>query len=200
MTRIKFCGIKESTDISVISEIKPEYIGFVFWSKSKRNVSTEEALSIGKRLSPGIKKVGVFVDENINTVAGLLDEGVIDIAQLHGNESEDYILELKRRTGNGIIKAFKIKSEDDLEDALKSSADMVLLDAGMGDGKTLDWKILEGFKRSYILAGGLAPANVREAIEKLHPYGVDVSSGIEKDGIKDVSMMNAFAEAVRREK
>ena len=200
MTRIKFCGIKESTDISVINEIKPEYIGFVFWSKSKRNVSTEEALSIGKRLSPGIKKVGVFVDENINTVAGLLDEGVIDIAQLHGNESEDYILELKRRTGNGIIKAFKIKSANDLDDALKSSADLVLLDAGMGDGKAFDWEILEGFKRSYILAGGLDPSNVREAIDKLHPYGVDVSSGIEKDGIKDVSMMNAFAEAVRREK
>ena len=200
MTRIKYCGIKENTDIDVINRIRPDYIGFVFWQKSRRNIDEDTAGIIGKKLDPSILKVGVFVDEDVKVVAGLLNKGIIDIAQLHGNEDEAYIAGLRELSDKDIIKAVKIKEKDDVAGALKCSADLVLLDAGMGDGRTFEWSWLEKFDRPYILAGGLDPSNVRDAVEKLHPYGVDVSSGIETDGCKDISKMEAFAEAVRREK
>lgn len=199
MTKIKFCGLTRLSDIEAANKLKPEYIGFVFWLRSKRLVTREQAAELKAALDPAIKAVGVFVDEDLSVVESLLDDGIIDIAQLHGNEDEDYIKELKNKSGKQVIKAFKIRSEDDLKLAEESSADMVLLDSGMGTGKTFDWDLIGSVSRPYFLAGGLGVDNAEEAVRKLHPYALDVSSGIETEGIKDRNKMAAFAANVRKE-
>ena len=199
MTRIKFCGLTRKCDIEVVNELGPEYIGFVFWPRSKRVVTREQASELKAMLDPSIKAVGVFVDEDIEVVKSLLNDDIIDIAQLHGSEDGTYINDLKMSTGKPVIKAFKIRSEDDGRQAEESPADMVLLDSGMGTGKTFNWEIIKGVKRPFFLAGGLAPDNAAEAIRELHPYALDVSSGIETEGIKDIKKMADFYEAVRKE-
>ncbi len=199
MTKIKFCGLTRIEDIEAVNRIKPEYIGFVFWDKSKREVTREKAAELKSRLDPSIRAVGVFVDEDAEVVKSLLEGGIIDIAQLHGHEDEDYIKGLKNSTGSGVIKAFKIRSKDDIRKAEESPADMVLLDAGMGGGVTFDWSLIKGVRRAYFLAGGLEPDNAEEAVKTLRPYALDVSSGIETDGSKDEQKMAAFAAAVRKE-
>ncbi len=199
MTRIKFCGLTREEDIKAVNELKPDYIGFVFWPRSSRVVTREKASELKKILDPSIKAVGVFVDEDIEVVKLLLADGIIDIAQLHGHEDETYINSLKNSTGKQVIKAFKIRSGDDAKNAETSPADWVLLDSGMGTGKTFNWEIIKEVKRPYFLAGGLAPDNAVEAIKALHPYALDVSSGIETEGIKDTKKMTDFYEAVRKE-
>ena len=199
MTKIKFCGLSREEDIKAVNELKPDYIGFVFWPRSSRAVTREQASQLKSILNPSIKAVGVFVDEDIEVIKSLLDDGIIDIAQLHGHEDDDYINELKTSSGKPIIKAFKIRSEEDGKLAEASSADMVLLDSGMGTGKTFNWEIIKGVNRPYFLAGGLAPDNAADAIRELHPYALDVSSGIETEGFKDTKKMADFYEAVRKE-
>ena len=199
MTKIKICGLSRLEDISAVNALKPEYIGFVFFKKSRRYVSPEKALELKKILDKEIKAVGVFVDEDIKTVEKFLKSGIIDIAQLHGNETDDYIKSLKELTVQPVIKAFKIRSLSDIEKAEKSLADMILLDAGMGDGKVFDWSLVSGFKRPYFLAGGLDCTNAQSAVSQLHPYALDVSSSVETDGLKDIQKMTAFINAVRKE-
>lgn len=199
MTKIKFCGLTRIEDIEAANRLKPEYIGFVFWDRSKRAVTRERAAELKSRLDPSIKAAGVFVDEDIEVVKSLLEGGIIDIAQLHGHEDKDYINELKRAALKPVIKAFKIRGPEDIKTAGESSADMVLLDAGMGGGVTFDWSLIKSVERPYFLAGGLDPDNAADAVNTLHPYALDVSSGIETDGIKDEQKMAAFAAAVRKE-
>lgn len=199
MTKIKFCGLTRAEDIEAANELKPDYIGFVFWPKSKRAVTREQAVELKAKLDSSIKAVGVFVDEDTEVVKSLLEGGIIDIAQLHGSEDDAYIDDLKKASGKEVIKAFKVRSEDDLVRAESSHADHVLLDAGMGDGITFDWSLLGKISRPYYLAGGLYPENVADAVRTLHPYAVDVSSGIETDGKKDMAKMAAFAANVRKE-
>ena len=199
MSKIKLCGLSRKCDIEWANALKPEYIGFVFWSKSKRNVPPEKAKELKDLLSPDIKAVGVFVDEPIENVAELLNDNVIDIAQLHGGEDEEYIKKLRTLSGKPIIKAFLLKSESDAERAEKSTADYILVDSGTGTGKSFDWELLKNISRPYFLAGGLCCENISQAIETLHPYAVDVSSGIETNGCKDKNKMAAFVAAVRKE-
>ena len=199
MTQIKLCGLRRPEDIEAANRLKPEYIGFVFARKSKRYVDPETALSLKKSLSPDIKAVGVFVNEELSVVANLLKRGVIDVAQLHGSESEDYIAELKAAAGKPVIRAFKVASSEDVAVAVNSSADQILLDAGAGDGVTFDWSIVKNVERPFFLAGGLNPLNVADAVEAVHPFAVDVSSGIETDGVKDTDKMAAFVKAVRKD-
>ncbi len=198
MTRIKLCGLTRPADIQQVNELKPDYIGFVFWERSKRNVTKEQAAELKKLLDPSIQAVGVFVDSDPDFVAGLLRDEFIDAAQLHGHEDDDYIQKLRTLApGKTVIKAFKIRTPEDVAAANASSADLVLLDSGTGSGKVFDWSLLQHIKRPYLLAGGLAPENVRQAVEELHPYGVDVSSGIETEGAKDPDKMQHFTEQVR---
>ncbi len=199
MTKIKLCGLSQLCDIEVANGLKPDYIGFVFASKSKRYVTYEKAAELKDQLSPEIQAVGVFVDENPETVTEILNKGVIDIAQLHGGEDEDYIKRLRQRTDKPIIKAFRIETANDIETAEQSTADYILLDSGAGTGTVFDWELIQNIKRPYFLAGGLGVDNVGSAIEVLHPYAVDVSSGIETNGIKDKTKMAAFVTAVRKE-
>lgn len=199
MTEIKLCGLRRPLDIVAANGLKPEYIGFVFARKSKRYVGPEKAMELKQLLLPDIKAVGVFVNEELSVVADLLNKGVIDVAQLHGSESEEYVAELKKATGKPVIRAFKVATADDVATAVTSSADYILLDAGAGDGVTFDWSIVKDVKRPFFLAGGLNPGNVADAVAAVHPYAVDVSSGIETDGFKDIDKMTAFVKAVRKD-
>ena len=199
MTKVKLCGLSRECDIAAVNELRPDLVGFVFAKKSKRYVSPERAAQLRALLAPGILAAGVFVNEPVESVAGLLDRGVIDVAQLHGSEDDAYIASLRALTDKPIFRAFKIKSEDDLPAIESCTADLVLLDSGAGTGKTFDWSLVQSVRRPYFLAGGLDPENVADAIAALHPYGVDVSSGIETDGVKDEVKMAAFVAAARRE-
>ena len=192
--RIKLCGLSRVCDIEAANELKPDYIGFVFAPGSRRYVPPCRARELKEMLLPGIQTVGVFVREDPEVIAGLLDDGIIDLAQLHGGEDEDYIHRLRELTDRPVIKAFRIDSEEDIRAAEASSADYILLDSGSGGtGTAFDWKLLSDMKRPYFLAGGLDP------VRRLKPCGVDVSSGIETEGQKDKSKMAAFVHAVRKE-
>ncbi|MDO5546084.1 MAG: phosphoribosylanthranilate isomerase [Eubacteriales bacterium] len=199
MTKIKLCGLSRSCDIEAVNDIMPEYVGFVFASKSKRYVTPEKAAELKALLKPNIQAVGVFVREAPETVARLLSDGIIDMAQLHGGEDEAYLKQLRQLTDKPIIQAFRIQSAADITKAEKSSADFVLLDSGAGTGTTFDWGLIQSIRRPYFLAGGLSPDNVADAVAQLKPYAVDVSSGIETGGLKDQKKMTAFAAAVRKE-
>lgn len=199
MTRIKLCGLSRPCDIETANALTVDYIGFVFAPKSRRYVPPQQAAELRKLLAPGIQAVGVFVKESPETVAGLLNSGVIDLAQLHGGENEDYIKQLRALTDKPILQAFRIGSAEDVAQAERSTADHILLDSGAGTGTVFDWGLLRNMKRPYFLAGGLGPDNIASAVKALHPYAVDVSSGIESDGHKDRDKMAAFVAAVRKE-
>lgn len=195
--KIKICGLKRPEDIEAANQLLPDFIGFVFWKKSKRNVEPEQAKELKNMLDSRIKAVGVFLDAEIELVINLLKEGVIDIAQLHGSEDEEYINKVKLETGREVIKAFNVNKLPSLMIAEESPADYIMLDSGTGSGKAFDHRILSEVRRPFFLAGGLSPDNVKEIIFKVHPYAVDVSSGVETDGLKDPEKMKTFVEATR---
>lgn len=198
MTKIKLCGLMASCDIEAANALRPEYIGFVFAPGSKRYVSPGQAKELRGLLAPGIRAVGVFVREEPEAVAELLNIGVIDLAQLHGGEDAEYIRRLRQLTDKELIQAFRIDTEEDIRRAEDSLADHILLDSGQGGTGTLfNWELLREMGRPYFLAGGLTPENVGSALRMLVPCGVDVSSGIETDGKKDKEKMRRFVCAVR---
>ena len=199
MTKLKMCGLSRIEDIQAANAIKPDYIGFVFAEISKRRVSALEASKLKSKLDPEIKAIGVFLDDKLDFVASMLNLGIVDLVQLHGSENEAYIEKVREITNKPIIKAFIIRSKEDVERAEKSTADYILLDGGKGQGKAFDWSLLKDIKRPYFLAGGLNPENVGDAVKALKPYAVDVSTGIETDGVKDREKRAAFAQAVGRE-
>ncbi len=196
MTKIKLCGIRRKEDIELVNLVKPDYIGYVFAKSSKRYVTPEAALELTRLLDPEIIPVGVFVDEAIENVISLYESGAIKAAQLHGEESGEYISELQKR-GITVIKAFKVKNVSDAEKAEQSRADIVLLDSGSGSGEVFDWSLIETVRRDYFLAGGLNENNVSDAIKTLHPFAVDASSCIETNGFKDLEKAQRFVAAIR---
>lgn len=198
--KIKLCGLTRPCDIEAVNELQPDYIGFVFAKKSRRYVSPEKAKELKAMLAPGIQAVGVFVNEESEQIAALLEAGTIDVAQLHGQESETEIRRLRELTDHPLIQAFRIDTEQDVERANASTADYVLLDSGAGGtGTVFDWDLLQAIRRPYFLAGGLDTENLGTVKAKLNPYGVDVSSGIETGGYKDKEKMTAFVAAARKE-
>ena len=189
-TKIKLCGMRRPEDILAVNQAKPDYIGFICSRRFWRHISLEEAAVLKRMLDPGIQAVGVFVDEPYEEIAGWLKKGVIDLVQLHGEEDEYYIRQLRKvmlfqETLVPVIQAFRVKTEKDLLRAGHSIADYILLDSGAGSGVTFDWSLLESMKRPYFLAGGLGPDNVAEAIRRFHPYAVDMSSSLETERKKD---------------
>lgn len=197
MTKIKLCGLSRTQDIEAANKLKPDYIGFVFAAKSKRRVSPLKATELKSRLDPEIKAVGVFLDDDLDAVAAMMNLGIVDLVQLHGSEDEEYIKKLRTITDKPVIKAFIINSAEDVKRAEASTADYILLDGGKGEGKAFDWSLLKNIRRSYFLAGGLNPGNAADAVRTLAPFSVDVSTGIETDGKKDEEKMTAFVNAVR---
>lgn len=201
MTKVKICGLYRDEDIEYANELLPDYIGFViYYPKSHRSIDLFEAKRLREKLDKRVQVIGVFVNQHIELVKTAYRQGVIDIVQLHGNENEEYIRTLKEKLGITIIKAFVINTVLDIEAINNTSADLVLLDTGFGDGKEHSKFILEklkDLKRPYILAGGLNPENVAKIVKEQNPFAVDVSSGVEVDKKKDLEKMRAFIEAIR---
>ncbi|MCR4605250.1 MAG: phosphoribosylanthranilate isomerase [Eubacterium sp.] len=203
--KIKLCGLTSEAAVECAVSLGVDYMGFILADGFRRTVAPDDVKrwcaeakssnSNEERIFP--KRVGVFVNDDIKKVVELLESGVIDIAQLHGNEEDEYIRQLKEKTDKTVFKAFSVKTMSDVENALASPADMVLLDSGTGTGKRFDTELISDFGRDYILAGGLDPENVAQAIRELEPFGVDVSSGIETDGVKDIEKMKRFVEEAR---
>ena len=148
-------------------------------------------------LADGIPLVGVFVNPTLQEVLAWVQAGLIDWVQLHGQESESLIRQVQRESGLPVIKAFTVHTAEELHQAADSPAEHLLLDSGTGTGKAFDWRLLAGFQRPYLLAGGLHPENVGEAIQQLSPWGVDTSSGIETEGWQDPEKMRRFVAAAR---
>ncbi len=200
MTKIKICGLSRLCDISYVNEAQPDYCGFIInVPKSRRNISVSQLASLRSQLKDTILPVGVFVNEPLSQVAELLNQGLISLAQLHGDEDEAYLQALRRLTSAPIIKAFTLSSPEDAMKANASSADYILADSGAGSGRTFDWSLLKHLRRPYILAGGLTPANIPQAIQELHPWAIDLSSGVESQGVKDREKIREAVAACRQE-
>ena len=200
-TKIKICGLRRREDILAVNEANPDYCGFIVeFPKSFRSVTADEVRELVKNLSSEIQPVGVFVNASMELVRSLLDDGTLAMAQLHGQENESYIAELKAHTDKPVIKAFCIKKEEDVRQAERSPADFILLDSGAGTGRTFEWEWIKHMERPYFLAGGIHIDNVEKALEQLKPYAIDVSSGIETEGRKDKRKMAAIMTAVRKER
>lgn len=201
MTRIKICGLSRPQDVAYVNQAKPDWCGFVVnFPKSRRSVTPDQLRALRWALDPAVVPVGVFVDQPVEVVTDLLNRGIISIAQLHGSEDEDYTAALRAAApGREIWKAFQVRGPAELERAAAFPADRILLDSGQGSGKPFDWSLLKHVSRPYLLAGGLDPENLSAAIRTLHPFGVDLSSGVETDGLKDFAKIQAAVAAAREE-
>ncbi|MCD7818716.1 MAG: phosphoribosylanthranilate isomerase [Lachnospiraceae bacterium] len=211
--KVKICGLSRPEDIESVNEARPDYCGFIInVPGSIRNTTPEQMRALRKNLSPEIIPVGVFRNAPIETVAELLKDGTISAAQLHGNEDENYIRKLRLCGDFTIIKAFRAPkgTEEDTasessqiirwaEQVNHSSANLVLLDHGSGGtGETFEWKLAERIQRPFLLAGGIGPDNIEEALNQLQPWGVDMSSSVETDGKKDREKILAAVAKVRQ--
>lgn len=197
-TRIKICGLFRAIDGEYINRAMPDYAGFVFYQKSHRGVSLEQAQELRKIIDPRIKTVGVFVDAPLVQIVELYHKKIITIIQLHGKEDNGFIAKLRELLSKAEIwKTFQIRTTKDVDEAAKTTADMVLLDNGYGTGKSFDWSLIKDFPRPFILAGGLTPENIPDAVSTLRPYGVDISSGVECNGVKDKYKILSAVSAVR---
>ena len=215
--KVKMCGISKVETIPAVVEAKPDYMGLVFAS-SKRQVTVDQAKTLveelhkqyTKRYNNGaeqsnndeIKTVGVFVNETLDNLVSIATETNLDAVQLHGDEDEAFIQSLKERTNVEVWKAVQIRSAADAEAWIDSSADMLLFDAYHkdergGTGEVFDWSCLDEFERPFMLAGGIDSTNVARAIRTVRPYGIDISSGIETEGVKDDEKIKAFTNIVR---
>ena len=198
MAKIKICGLKRLNDIEIVNKYKPDYIGFVF-AESPRKVSYELASEMKENLDSSILSVGVYVDANIEEILEAYELGIIDIVQLHGSESEEYIKKLKQKSNYQlkIINAIEMGSEKNLLEYDNSLADYLLLDSGKGSGKTFDWRLIKkDLKKEFFLAGGLNYENISQAIKEFNPYAVDLSSSLETNGYKDEMKIKKVMEAI----
>ena len=201
MTKIKICGLTSPADVAFVNAARPDFCGFVIdFPKSRRSVSPQQVRALVRELDRAVLPVGVFVDAPAEEVADLLQERTIAAAQLHGHESEAYLTALRRLApGHTIWQAFQLYTAADGERALSSSADCLVLDSGQGSGKTFDWSLIPRTDRPFLLAGGLTPSNLEEAVRTVQPWGVDLSSGVETEVRKDPEKIAAAVAAVRKE-
>lgn len=203
---IKLCGIRRTEDIEYVNEVNPDFIGFILAEGYRRTVSPEFAAVLMKGLRCGAKAVGVFVDQPVEFVSEAVKKIGLYAVQLHGNENPDYIAELRKHTSAKIWKAARVRCREDIFRADKSGADMLVLDsfsesAAGGTGKTADWELIKSTPTDlpYLLAGGIDINNISEAMKILpEGCGIDVSSGIETDGVKDLSKIKAIMKIVRK--
>ena len=184
--KIKICGLSRECDIDYVNEALPDYAGFVF-AESRRKVSADQAYALKRRLDPAITAVGVFVDQDITFISELLKSGIIDIAQLHGQEDDEFISSV----GAPVIKAVRTGEKFDY------SSDYLLFDSpSAGSGKTFDWGLIPNTEKPFFLAGGINIGNISAAMETA-PYAIDVSSGVETGGVKDRDKILEIVRSVR---
>ena len=196
MTRIKICGITSREDALAAARCGADALGFVF-TKSSRQIAPEKAREIIETLPPLITAVGVFVDQPANQVKEITRLCHLDAVQLHGEESPAYC----RGFAAKVIKAFRVRDQSITSEVSRYDVAAYLFDspAGGGTGRKFDWDLIGGIDGRIIVAGGLTPANVREAVRRIRPYGVDVSSGVERaPGEKDHRLMEEFVRNVRQ--
>ena len=196
--KIKICGLRRTEDIEAVNYAMPDYIGFVF-AKSKRQINADTAKYLKKRLDKRILAVGVFVNQPLDFIIDLYRKGIIALAQLHGDENDEYMNELRHRCGCKIIKSIGIASKLPV---LPKAADYLLFDKASeqrgGTGATFNWDAIAYYQEiPYFLAGGLMPENIKEALQRLSPFGVDVSSGVETNGFKDADKINKFMQIIK---
>lgn len=211
MTKVKICGLKTLADVETVNRYLPDYIGFVF-ANTKRFVTDEQAFAMKQALDSTIKAVGVFVDEPLAHIVSLCERGIIDIAQLHGSESEVYIRELKQKTDTCVIKATRVQTPEQVSRFMSDEADYMLFDTYKkgepgGTGERFPLEILEKSLadlaakgrtiKPFFLAGGLDSENVTDVIGRTECFAVDVSTGVETDGAKDERKIKQFIEKVR---
>ncbi len=201
---MKICGLSRLADVAMVNLLQPDYIGFVF-APSRRKVTRAQALELKKALSPSIQAVGVFVGEEATQIAKIVEGGIIDVVQLHGDETPEFCALLKQLTPAPIIKVIRVKNERSLENLEDYPCDYFLFDtyshmAYGGLGKEFDYSFLrkDAIPKPFFIAGGLRPDNVWEPLQKLLPYGVDVSGGVETDGFKNEGKIKQFIKAVRK--
>ena len=178
MTKIKICGLYRPEDIQYINQARPDWCGFIVnFPKSHRSLAPEQVRALRQDLDASITPVGVFVDQPVDTVAALRAAA----------------------PGHPVWKAYKVRSPEDLAAANRSTADLIILDNGYGTGETFDWSLVEGVTRPYLLAGGLIPDNIPDAVQRLHPYGLDISSGVETEKQKDFDKIQSAVAAARKD-
>ncbi|GAA2981731.1 phosphoribosylanthranilate isomerase [Lentilactobacillus parakefiri] len=192
MVKVKICGLMKPEDITAVNEAHTDFAGFVF-AKSRHVISLATALALQTHLNPSIQKVGVFVDESVAEILAVYRAGAIDIAQLHGRSTPEEVAKLQH-AGLKVIQVFEHQSIDP-----KSTADYLMVDSGKGSGQTLNWQAISHINRPIILAGGLTPNNVSQAIQVVHPDIVDVSSGVEANGQKDPAKIQDFIKNTKEE-
>lgn len=201
MSKIKLCGLKRTEDIEAVNIAKPDYIGFIF-ANTKRKVTREQSKKLKDMLDKDIKAVGVFVNEDINVVAQLASEKIIDIIQLHGDENSEYIQNLRTLTNCPIIRAIRVKSKDDIIKSQNIDVEYLLLDAYHpeqygGTGESFNHNLIPKNIKPYFLAGGINENNICNIIKTLNPYCIDLSSAIETNGLKDKKKILKIVELVR---
>ncbi len=198
-TKIKICGLRRMEDVQAVNEAKPDFCGFIIEvPKSFRSVTADQVKELVAGLDRDIQAVGVFVNAPETLAAELLNQGIISMAQLHGQEDETYIRRLRKLTDRPLIKAFSVRTRKDAEKAMESTADYILLDQGSGGtGIPFDWSLLPVIEKPFFLAGGLGEDNLETAVHRLHPYAVDLSSGVETDMWKDPVKIKKAVDIVR---
>lgn len=196
---IKICGLRREADIEAVNRVKPDYAGFIVeFPKSFRSVSEKELKELTEKLSEDIVPVGVFVNAPVALPARLLNEGIIGMAQLHGQEDEQYIKNIRELTDKPLIKAISVKTAEDVRNAMESTADYVLLDQGSGGtGKSFDWSLIHEMNRPFFVAGGIGPDNLQKAVMQMHPYAVDLSSSVETERWKDPRKIRQVVDIIR---
>ena len=203
MTKVKICGITNYEDAAHAAILGADYIGFNFYELSPRHVDESEVKKFIGRLPKNVKKVGVFVNQNLDKVKKIVKALDLDLIQLHGDETQDYCSKLKAETKKHIIKAFRIRSKEDIKKISNYNVDFLMFDAYKeemfgGTRKTFDWKIINGVNKPFFLSGGLNPKNVKEAIRTAKPYAVDAASSVEETlRKKDYKKMEKFIEAAK---
>lgn len=196
MSKLKICGLRREQDIEYVNELKPDFIGFILTAGFRRSIKRETAKALKARLSKDITAVGVFVNESADTVNSFIEDGIIDIAQLHGDESA----ELCEKINAPVIKF--LKCDDDAPKKIsgyENAVDYFLFDSGTGTGNTFDWSKIPKTERPFFLAGGLGADNLKKAIEEINPFAVDLSSSVETDGAKDFEKIKKVLEIVKNE-
>jgi phosphoribosylanthranilate isomerase len=199
MTKIKICGLKREEDIGFVNIAKPDYIGFVF-AGEKRKIDFNIATKLRSLLNKEIQAVGVFANAAVDNIFNLCKDCIIDLVQLHGDEDELYISKLKEKVKQPIIKVIRVKKR--MRD-INTKADFVLFDTYSnfeygGCGKVFDWSLIREYKQPFFLAGGLNKNNIEDALTELKPYCIDLSSGVERNGIKDLNKIKEIMQIVRK--
>lgn len=192
MAKIKICGLKRPEDIEIVNEFKPDYIGFILSDGFKRSISISQAEKLKALLDKNIKAVGVFVNDDIDKINAAVNNNIIDIVQLHGDESPAYC----KKIAAPVIKYF---SPSDFDKINQYDADYYLFDSGTGSGKTFDWSRIPKTEKPFFLAGGISKDNIQAAIDTINPYCIDLSSAVETNGAKNYNKVKEIMEYMKNE-